>query len=309
MPLRDALDCVHLHNENLHRGLLSLRGLLVRPTLLGVSILVSLSVFWLWLKNFVTFTRYVSSRVLMTSSLSGHRHLLRNRLRLRVSFLTLLSCIARGLRFPRFWILLISLSAGCGIPSSLSFFAVFRLSAKCGFFRAPSLFPCDASSFCCMRIRLCWPGFVPRCRRAYLGGAFLPIPRLPILAMWSFSRFLPLSLNLVSCRLEISNILPGDCAAVCSKSASSGDWGAVCSRLGFGTLGTLLRVIVWATPQRFLCDLDLFQKLRHVEEFLGCPHFTWDTFWENSRCKFCGFSHWNHTLLVQLSVSVWFQRL
>ena len=56
-----------------------------------------------------------------------------------------------------------------------------------------------------MRIRLCWPGFVPRCRRACLGGAFLlsftlvlqarlaPILRLPILAVWSFSRSLSLS--------------------------------------------------------------------------------------------------------------------
>ena len=26
MPLCDALDCVHLHNEGFHRGLLSLRG-------------------------------------------------------------------------------------------------------------------------------------------------------------------------------------------------------------------------------------------------------------------------------------------
>ena len=36
MPLCDALDCVHHHNEGIHRGLLSLRGLLVRPTLLRV---------------------------------------------------------------------------------------------------------------------------------------------------------------------------------------------------------------------------------------------------------------------------------
>ena len=28
----------------------------------------------------------------------------------------------------------------------------------------------------------------------------------------------------------------------------------------------------------FLRDLDLFLKLRHVEEFPGCPHFIWDTF-------------------------------
>ena len=47
MPLCDDLDCVPLHDEGLHRGLLSLRGSLVRPTLQGVSILVSLSVVWL----------------------------------------------------------------------------------------------------------------------------------------------------------------------------------------------------------------------------------------------------------------------
>ena len=63
------------------------RGLLVRPTLLGVSILVSLSVVWLLLKIFVYLvivTRYFPSRVLMTFSLCGHRHLLRNVIRTAV---------------------------------------------------------------------------------------------------------------------------------------------------------------------------------------------------------------------------------
>ena len=69
MPLCDALDCVPLHNEGFHGGLLSLRRLLVRPTLLGISILVSLSVVWLC-ASLVTVTRYFSSRVLMTFSLS-----------------------------------------------------------------------------------------------------------------------------------------------------------------------------------------------------------------------------------------------
>ena len=46
------------------------------------------------------------------------------------------------------------------------------------------------------------------------------IPRLPILAVWSCSRSLSLSLKLVCCRLKICNIVPGDCAAVCSRSAS-----------------------------------------------------------------------------------------
>ena len=65
VPLCDALDCVHLHNEGLHCGLLSRRGPVVLPTLLGVSILSSGSD----LKIFVTFTRYFSSRVVMNFSL------------------------------------------------------------------------------------------------------------------------------------------------------------------------------------------------------------------------------------------------
>ena len=87
MPLCDAMDCVHLHNESLHRGRLSLRGPLVLPTLLGVWILVSLSVVWLKLKNsvyLVIVKRCFPSRVLMTFSLSGHRHLLRNVIRTAV---------------------------------------------------------------------------------------------------------------------------------------------------------------------------------------------------------------------------------
>ena len=28
--------------------------------------------------------------------------------------------------------------------------------------------------------------------------------------------------------------------------------------------------------RQFLRNLDLFLKLRHVEEFPGCPHFIWD---------------------------------
>ena len=44
-PLCDSLSCVRLRNEGLYRGLLSRRGPVVLPTLLGTSILVSLSVF------------------------------------------------------------------------------------------------------------------------------------------------------------------------------------------------------------------------------------------------------------------------
>ena len=53
-----------------------------------------------------------------------------------------------------------------------------------------------------------------------LQARLAPIPRLPILVVWSCSRSLSLSFKLVFCRLEICNISPGDCAAVCSGSAS-----------------------------------------------------------------------------------------
>ena len=53
-----------------------------------------------------------------------------------------------------------------------------------------------------------------------LQARLAPIPRLPIPAVWSFSRSFSLSLKLVCCRLEICNILPGDCAAVCSRSGT-----------------------------------------------------------------------------------------
>ena len=48
-----------------------------------------------------------------------------------------------------------------------------------------------------------------------LQARLAPTPRLPTLAVWSFSRSLALcsSLKLVCCRLEICNIEPGDCAA------------------------------------------------------------------------------------------------
>ena len=66
MPPCDTLDCAHLHNEGFPRGLLSPRGPPARPTMLGISILVSLYVVWFWQKIVVTVTRYFSSRVLKT---------------------------------------------------------------------------------------------------------------------------------------------------------------------------------------------------------------------------------------------------
>ena len=83
------------------------------------------------------------------------------------------------------------------------FLAVHSLSAECG------------SVFADLALYLAVGGLC-------LGGAFLlsftlvlqarlaPIPRLPILAVWSFSRSLSLSLKLVCCRLEICTTAPGD---------------------------------------------------------------------------------------------------
>ena len=66
---------------------------------------------------------------------------------------------------------------------------------------------------------------------------------------------------------------------------------------------------VWSRCS-FLRDLDPFLKLHHLEEFPGCPHFLWDiSCVDLERQIFSGFSHCDHTLLVQLSVSVSFQRL
>ena len=42
----------------------------------------------------------------------------------------------------------------------------------------------------------------------------------PSLLCGAVSRSLSLALKLVCCRFEICNIVPGDCAAVCSRSAS-----------------------------------------------------------------------------------------
>ena len=33
---------------------------------------------------------------------------------------------------------------------------------------------------------------------------------------------------------------------------------------------------VWGRGSFLLLNLDLYQELRHVEEFPGCPHFIWD---------------------------------
>ena len=85
MPLCDALDCVHLHNEGLHRGLLSRRGPFGSSDIAGcIDPHVSFCRLALAEKSSPTFTRYFSSRDLLTFSLSGHRHLLRNVIRAAV---------------------------------------------------------------------------------------------------------------------------------------------------------------------------------------------------------------------------------
>ena len=73
-------------------------------------------------------------------------------------------------------------------------------------------------------------------------------------------------------RLEICNIEPGDCAAVCSLGghryvldlAASHHRGRLCFSRHMWSRCSCLR------------DLDLFPKPRHVGEFPGCPHFIRD---------------------------------
>ena len=105
-----------------------------------------------------------------------------------------------------------------------------------------------------------------------------PIPRLPILAVWSCSRSLSLLLKLVCCRLEICNISASLHPATELRSARG--WASVrsgpCCESSSGPSVLIFAPVL--TPQRFLCYLELFLELRHVEESPGCLHSTWDTF-------------------------------
>ena len=103
--------------------------------------------------------------------------------------------------------------------------------------------------------------------------------RLPILVVWTFT----LSYHILS-----QARWPGDCAAVCSRSASLHLATELLSALGRASKNrdfTASHVLghlcfswhVWSR-RSFLRDLDLFLKLRHVEEFPGCPNFIWDIF-------------------------------
>ena len=73
-------------------------------------------------------------------------------------------------------------------------------------------------------------------------------------------------------RLEICNLKTGDCASVCSRSGTNKIW----------TLGVtiwssvLLMARVLQLHNGVLCNLDLFRKLRYVEEFPGCRHLIGD---------------------------------
>ena len=147
LPLCGVLDCVHLHNEGLHRGLLSLRGPLFLPTLLGV-IDPRVSFFRLAVTEnrchchtLLLFTCSDDFFSLWSSSLALQRHSHRGRLRLRVLFLTLLSGATHASEFL--------LCDTHRLLNEEPFFTCCCLSAQCGrLLRAPSLFPCGAPSFC-----------------------------------------------------------------------------------------------------------------------------------------------------------------
>ena len=116
-PLCDSLSCVRLRNEGFFAA--SCHGVVLwffRHCWAHRSSCLFLS-FWLRLKIFVYLvivTRYFPSRVFMTFSLSGHRHMLRNVLRTAARCdcaSCSLTCIARGWPFPRFGFVRARLSA------------------------------------------------------------------------------------------------------------------------------------------------------------------------------------------------------
>ena len=163
-----------------------------------------------------------------------------------------------------------------------------------------------------MRIRLCRPGIAPRCLRACLGGAFLlsftlvlqarlaPIPRLPILAVWSFSRSLSLFLSssfVVGSRSATSYLSTALLSARglhhCIRRLS-------CCLLEVGLryfldltashrLGHLcLPLHLWSHCS-FLRDFDLFLKLFYItstRSFLGVRISSRTFLMYNLRCKF-----------------------
>ena len=124
------------------------------------------------------------------------------------------------------------------------------------------------------------------------------------LPRWSFLALLPVSCfkhvwhRFLGCRSLLCGAVHAlffffsSSSVVCSRSASlhlatalrsARGWASVCSGpcCESSSGPSVLTFALVVTPQLFLCHLDLFLKLRHVEEFPGCPHFTWDTFSQN----------------------------
>ena len=143
-------------------------------------------------KNFVTVTRYFSSRVLMTfsfcsSSPASQCHSHCGQMRLRVLFLTLLPCIARGRAHALLYLLLSSaFLLNAAVLADLAWYLAVGGSASVESFAL--------LTFSCFK---------------HVWHRFLGCLSLELLTLsFSHARW-----------LEICNTWPGDCASVCSKSA------------------------------------------------------------------------------------------
>ena len=179
--------------------------------------------------------------------------------------------------------------------SSSFLVAVHRLSAGCG------------SVFVDLALYLAVGGLC-------LGGAFLAfLPFSCFKHVWHrflgclsllcgealHALFLSLSLSLSLSLLSSSvvgsrwcNIVPGDCAAVCSTSAplhpatelrSARGWASACSapRCESSSGPSVLTHCTCGVTDSFLHNLDLFLKLfdmTSTRSFHGCPHFIWVIF-------------------------------
>ena len=183
------------------------------------------------------------------------------------------------------------------------------------------------SAECCRRG---WPGFVPRCRRALprsakalllsftlvLQARVAPFLRLPLLGAFSCS------LSPSQARsLEICNIEPGDCAAVCSRSASlhlatellsargraSACSGPCCeSSSGSSALSVHFDHLLKNSLTSHRQEVSRVSAL-HLRRLAGrsrcaCPHSIWDISLVEFERQVL--SHCNHTLLIQLGVPV-----
>ena len=133
----------------------------------------------------------------------------------------------------------------------------------------PSLLPwlCTSLSAGFAAVGWSFPALLPKSRASSTSGT------VSSAACPCCVELLTLSYHILSQarRLEICNIEPGDCAAVCS-----GCGHRYVLDLAAGHLRGFL-CLSWQMWSRCSClrDLDLFLKL-HVGEFPGCPHFIWD---------------------------------